>query len=79
MGTKKGITAIQMDLKNDGLTMEIIKNALEMCIRDSGQVIDSALAVLFPGPGSYTGQDCGELQCHGSPVVLDADVYKRQG
>ena len=37
-----------------------------------GQVIDSALAVLFPGPGSYTGQDCGELQCHGSPVVLDA-------
>ena len=37
-----------------------------------GRVIDSALAVLFPGPGSYTGQDCGELQCHGSPVVLDA-------
>ena len=26
-GTKKGITAIQMDLKNDGLTMEIIKEA----------------------------------------------------
>ena len=37
-----------------------------------GRIIDSALAVLFPGPGSYTGQDCGELQCHGSPVVLDA-------
>ena len=37
-----------------------------------GRAIDSALAVLFPGPGSYTGQDCGELQCHGSPVVLDA-------
>lgn len=36
-----------------------------------GRVIDSALAVLFPGPGSYTGEDCGELQCHGSPVVLD--------
>lgn len=36
-----------------------------------GHVIDSALAVLFPGPGSYTGEDCGELQCHGSPVVLD--------
>ena len=29
-GTKKGITAIQMDLKNDGLTMAIIKNALEI-------------------------------------------------
>lgn len=36
-----------------------------------GRVIDSALAVLFHGPGSYTGEDCGELQCHGSPVVLD--------
>ena len=29
-GTKKGITAIQMDLKNDGLTMEIIRNALDI-------------------------------------------------
>ena len=29
-GTKKGITAIQMDLKNDGLTMEIIENALDI-------------------------------------------------
>lgn len=29
-GTKKGITAIQMDLKIDGLTPDIIKNALEV-------------------------------------------------
>ena len=29
-GTKAGITAIQMDLKNDGLTHEIIKEALEI-------------------------------------------------
>ena len=29
-GTKKGITAIQMDLKNDGLSHEIIKEALEI-------------------------------------------------
>ena len=28
-GTKKGITSIQMDLKVDGLTPEIIKQALE--------------------------------------------------
>ena len=27
-----------------------------------GQVIDSALAVLFPGPGSYTGQDCSATE-----------------
>lgn len=38
--------------------------------RSSG-VIDEALAVLFPGPNSYTGEDCAEIHCHGSPVVLD--------
>ena len=38
----------------------------------SGGVIDEALAVLFPGPNSYTGEDCAEIHCHGSPVVLDA-------
>ncbi len=35
-----------------------------------GQVIDYALAVTFPGPRSYTGEDSAEFQCHGSPVVL---------
>lgn len=37
----------------------------------SGGIIDEALAVLFPGPNSYTGEDCAEIHCHGSPVVLD--------
>ena len=36
-----------------------------------GRIIDSALAVLFPGPHSYTGEDCAEIHCHGSPVVLN--------
>jgi len=35
-----------------------------------GASIDSCLAVRFPGPGSYTGEDCAEFHCHGSPVVL---------
>lgn len=37
----------------------------------SGRVLDQVLAVLFPAPHSYTGEDCAELHCHGSPVVLD--------
>ena len=36
-----------------------------------GQPLDQILAVRFPGPRSYTGEDCAELHCHGSPVVLD--------
>lgn len=35
-----------------------------------GKAVDSCLAVRFPGPGSYTGEDCAEFHCHGSPVVL---------
>jgi len=35
-----------------------------------GRVIDNAMAVFFKGPHSYTGEDSGEIHCHGSPVVL---------
>ena len=35
-----------------------------------GRVIDQGLAVRFPGPNSYTGEDSAEFHCHGSPVVL---------
>lgn len=37
---------------------------------DRGQCIDRGLAVRFPGPHSYTGEDSAEFHCHGSPVVL---------
>ena len=36
----------------------------------SGDVLDRVLAVRFPGPNSYTGEDSAEFHCHGSPVVL---------
>ena len=40
-------------------------------ILDSGgRLIDRGLAVRFPAPHSYTGEDCVEFDCHGSPVVL---------
>lgn len=47
------------------------KLVLGRALDRSGGVIDEALAVLFPGPNSYTGEDCAEIHCHGSPVVLD--------
>ena len=37
---------------------------------NQGRVIDQGLAVRFPGPHSYTGEDSAEFHCHGSPVVL---------
>ncbi len=35
-----------------------------------GEAIDHGLALLFPAPHSYTGEDVLELQAHGGPVVL---------
>jgi tRNA modification GTPase len=35
-----------------------------------GVPIDTGLAIFFPGPHSYTGEDVLELQVHGGPVVL---------
>jgi tRNA modification GTPase len=35
------------------------------------QVLDEGLALYFPGPNSFTGEDVLELQGHGGPVVLD--------
>jgi len=40
----------------------------------SGNLLDSGLAIAFPGPASFTGEDVAELQGHGSPVMLDALV-----
>ncbi|MBR3544536.1 MAG: tRNA uridine-5-carboxymethylaminomethyl(34) synthesis GTPase MnmE [Oscillospiraceae bacterium] len=37
-----------------------------------GEVLDLCLCTVSRAPGSYTGEDTAELQCHGSPVVLRA-------
>ena len=37
-----------------------------------GSVIDDGIALYFPGPASFTGEDVVELQGHGSPVLLAA-------
>ena len=36
----------------------------------AGDLLDICLCTISHGPGSYTGEDTAELQCHGSPVVL---------
>ena len=51
-GTKKGITAIQMDLKNDGLTMEIIKNALDITYDARVQILDQIMLPCIAEPRS---------------------------
>ncbi len=49
-GTHKGITSIQIDLKVDGLTPEIIKAALEMTHKGRDYIIDEVLLKANPAP-----------------------------
>lgn len=37
----------------------------------AGEVLDQGIALFFPGPNSFTGEDVLELQGHGGPVILD--------
>ena len=47
------------------------RQASYLPFRDAqGQPIDQGLALFFPAPHSYTGEDVLEMQAHGGPVVL---------
>lgn len=48
---------------------------------ESGERLDQALVLTFPRPGSFTGEDCVELQTHGSAAVLTGvlDALGRAG
>jgi len=39
-----------------------------------GEPVDEALAILFPAPSSYTGEDMLEVHVHGSPIVARETV-----
>ena len=49
-GTKEGITAIQMDLKNDGLKHEIIKEAFAITKEARFQILDEVMLKAIPEP-----------------------------
>lgn len=60
-GTKDGITAIQMDIKIDGLTREIIEEALEQARRGRLEIMDHMLQTI--------DQPRGELSAYAPKVV----------
>ena len=49
-GTTEGVTAIQMDLKNKGLTMEIIADALERCRTARLTILEEVMLPCIPEP-----------------------------
>ncbi len=49
-GTTEGVTAIQMDLKNKGLTMEIIADALERCRKARLEILEQVMLPCIAEP-----------------------------
>ncbi len=60
-GTKAGITAIQMDLKNDGLTMEIIKDALDITRDARYEIIDQVILPCIPAPRPEVNENAPKM------------------
>jgi len=61
-GTKEGITAIQMDIKVDGLSYEIIEQAFEMTRKGRLQIIDEVILKAIPEPRK-------ELSVHAPKII----------
>ena len=63
----------------DGLRADRPRVATLATFRDAaGDTIDRGLVTVFPGPGSYTGEDLVELSCHGgllAPARLLAALH----
>ncbi len=58
-------------------------SARQLVLRDifnpfSGDLIDKGMVVSFPGPASFTGEDCLEFHLHGSRAVVDTILKKLQ-
>jgi tRNA modification GTPase len=63
-GTEAAVTALAGDLPP-------ARRASVRRLRDAGgALIDEALVLWFPGPGSYTGEDAAELHVHGGQAVV---------
>ena len=69
-GTKDGITAIQMDLKNDGLTHEIIKQALEITKDARYAILDEIMLPCIAEPRPEVSQYAPKM------ITMKIDVDK---
>ena len=69
-GTHKGITSIQMDLKIDGLTPEIIKEALTTTHTARDYIIDEIILKAIPGPRDEISKYAPKI------IIMKIDVEK---
>src|SRR6185437_14581136 len=65
-----GKGARSVALKITGSVPEPRYASLSTFLDENGGVIDQGIALYFPAPHSYTGEDVLELQGHGGPAVM---------
>ncbi|MBR4962195.1 MAG: S1 RNA-binding domain-containing protein, partial [Clostridia bacterium] len=78
-GTHKGITSIQMDLKIDGLTPEIIKEALAVTHRGRDYIIDEVILKAIPAPRPEVSEYAPKMTSMKIPVEKIGDVIGPKG
>ncbi len=78
-GTHKGITSIQMDLKIDGLTPEIIRAALETTHRGRDYIIDEVLLKAIPAPRDEVSKYAPKMISMKIDPEKIGDVIGKQG
>ena len=78
-GTHKGITSIQMDLKIDGLTPEIIKEALAVTHRGRDYIIDEVILKAIPSPRPEVSEYAPKMTSMKIPVEKIGDVIGPKG
>ena len=75
-----GVAVIRLSGPQSRLAVETIAGKVPPARRSvlsgfrspSGDLIDRGLTLFFPGPASFTGEDCAELHVHGGRAVIDA-------
>ena len=78
-GTTQGVTAIQMDLKNDGLTMEIIADALESCRKARLEILDQNMLPCIAEPRKEVSEYAPKMISMKIPVEKIREVIGSGG
>ena len=71
-GTKKGITAIQVDIKNDGLTYEVIEQALAKTEKARHYILDEVMLKAIPEPRAELNEYAPKMLS----MVIDTDKIR---
>ena len=78
-GTRRGITAIQMDIKVDGLTYDIVEEALEKCRKGRLYILDEIIKPVIAEPRAELSKYAPKMFSMMIPVDKIKDVIGKGG